>query len=107
MMMTARPTSPQDGAPGVVVGVRYDVWRPMMNTFGANWELSQLASPPLDIRITNVYGQQVVLKWVASGRRLAGLVTACCSSSSSQRAAACMPGQPAADAAAPALFRLM
>jgi hypothetical protein len=59
----AAPALPlQDGASGVKVGQRYDVWRPMRNTYGANWEVSQLSSPPFDFRITNVYGQQVVLK---------------------------------------------
>ena len=61
----------------VLVAQRYDVWRPMMNTFGANWELSQLPSPPLDIRITNVYGQQVLLKWVPTRNALAAPALIC------------------------------
>lgn len=55
-----RPVRPQD--PTGATHQRYDVWRPMRNTFGANWELSMLPSLPFDIRVTNTLGQQVVLK---------------------------------------------
>ncbi|KAF6260038.1 solute carrier, TRAMD3 or PAT1-domain-containing protein [Scenedesmus sp. NREL 46B-D3] len=36
-------------------------WIPMNNTFGANWELSKLPFPPLDLRISTKSGQSVVL----------------------------------------------
>lgn len=39
-------------------------WIPMTNTFGANWELSKLPSPPLDLRVTTKSGQSVVLSGV-------------------------------------------
>ena len=34
----------------------------MFNTFGANWELSGLPNPPIDLRITNTLGQKVIIR---------------------------------------------
>jgi hypothetical protein len=34
----------------------------MNNTFGANWELSKLPSPPLDLRVSTKSGQSVVIR---------------------------------------------
>jgi hypothetical protein len=34
----------------------------MNNTFGANWELSKLPSPPLNLRVTTKAGQSVVIR---------------------------------------------
>lgn len=39
-------------------------WIPMNNTFGANWELSKLPSPPLDLRVSTKSGQSVVISGV-------------------------------------------
>jgi hypothetical protein len=38
------------------------VWQKMYNTFGANWELSGLPNPPIDLRITNTLGQKVIIR---------------------------------------------
>lgn len=37
-------------------------WRPAENLFGAAWEASILPSAPLDLRLTNTRGEQLVLK---------------------------------------------
>ncbi|KXZ46907.1 hypothetical protein GPECTOR_39g401 [Gonium pectorale] len=39
-------------------------WRPMDNTYGAEWEMSALAAPPYDLRLTDAFGRQVVLAGV-------------------------------------------
>ncbi|KAG2486787.1 hypothetical protein HYH03_014586 [Edaphochlamys debaryana] len=36
-------------------------WRLMDNTYGAEWEMSALPAPPYDLRITDVFGRQVLL----------------------------------------------
>ncbi|GFR44251.1 hypothetical protein Agub_g5453, partial [Astrephomene gubernaculifera] len=40
------------------------VWKPMENTYGAEWELSALPSPPYDLRITDKFGRKLVLTGV-------------------------------------------
>lgn len=37
-------------------------WQKMYNSFGANWELSGLPNPPIDLRITNTLGQKVIIR---------------------------------------------
>ncbi|EFJ46592.1 hypothetical protein VOLCADRAFT_105499 [Volvox carteri f. nagariensis] len=36
-------------------------WKPMTNTYGAEWELSALPGPPYDLRLTDRYGRKIVL----------------------------------------------
>ena len=38
------------------------VWRPMTNTYGATFELSGIPTPPLDLRITAMDGQQLIAR---------------------------------------------
>ena len=37
-------------------------WEPLQRSYGAVWERSGLPDPPLDLRITNAAGQQVVAR---------------------------------------------
>eukprot|EP00879_Flechtneria_rotunda_P012123 GHRR01012661.1.p1 GENE.GHRR01012661.1~~GHRR01012661.1.p1 ORF type:complete len:114 (+),score=31.30 GHRR01012661.1:935-1276(+) len=39
-------------------------YRPMNNTYGAEWEISIVPAPPLDIKVTNQQGQSVVLRGI-------------------------------------------
>ncbi|CAD7696154.1 unnamed protein product [Ostreobium quekettii] len=41
-------------------------WFKAQNTFGAAWEASVLPDPPMDIRLTNAKGEQLVLKKIIS-----------------------------------------
>ena len=37
-------------------------WIRMNNTYGANWELSKLPTPPFDVRLTTKAGKTTVLR---------------------------------------------
>ena len=48
------------------------MWRPMHNTQGAAWALSDLLPPPFDLRLTDTLGRSTVAECVhASGTIMA------------------------------------
>ncbi len=44
------------------VSDRAHAWRPMNNSFGAAWELSDLYPPPFDLRLRDNVGRTVIVK---------------------------------------------
>ncbi len=50
--------------PGCQGTLRGPSWRVMRNTVGAQWEFSGLPSLPLDLRLTDVDGREIIAWWV-------------------------------------------
>lgn len=43
-------------------------WRRMHNQHGATWELSGIPVPPLDLRVTDGAGRQIIARWAGGSR---------------------------------------
>mmetsp|Transcript_9907 Transcript_9907/g.18467 ORF Transcript_9907/g.18467 Transcript_9907/m.18467 type:complete len:302 (-) Transcript_9907:69-974(-) len=48
------------------------LWRSMDNSFGAQWELSELPPPPYSLRVSDIFGRSVVLEDIIPSTTIVG-----------------------------------
>jgi hypothetical protein len=70
-----RGTSDSGGGGGKIEDENDNGWLPMVNTYGAKWELSNLPSAPMDVRVISDNGTVLVQEQAINEVRTGGFAT--------------------------------